>query len=61
MCELLSLFVVIGAVQISPDAMLVQIVNNDVLEQYIVPKEQYMKCKVSEKVVEIWVQPYQSN
>ena len=53
MCTLLSLFMVVGAVQISPDAMLVQIVNNDVLEQYIVPKEQYMKCKVSEKVVEI--------
>jgi len=53
MCELLSLFVVVGAVQVAPDAILVQLMNNDVVEEYIVPVEQYIKCSVVEKGVEI--------
>ena len=53
MCELLSLFVVVGAVQVAPDAVLVQIMNNDVVEEYIVPVAQYIKCGVEDKGVEI--------
>ena len=44
MCELLSLFLVVGAKEIAPGAMYVETLNAGVVEEYVVPTEQYEKC-----------------
>ena len=54
MCTLLSLFMVVGAFQVAPDAMMVQIMNNDRIEMFIVPIDQYKRCDIEEKAVKIW-------
>ena len=48
MCELLSLFLVVGATQVQPDTMHVELLNHGQIEQYLVPKKQYDKCMTSE-------------
>ena len=48
MCELLSLFLVVGAQQVQPNTMHVELLNNGQIEQYLVPKKQYDKCMSSE-------------
>jgi hypothetical protein len=53
MCTLLSLFTVVGAFQVAPDAMMVQIMNNDVVEMFIVPIDQYKRCDKQETSVKI--------
>ena len=53
MCTLLSLFMVVGAFQVAPDAMMVQIMNNDKVEMFIVPIDQYKQCDTEEKAVKI--------
>ena len=44
MCSLLFMFTVVGAVELSPGAIGVQILNDGVLEEFIVPTEQYQSC-----------------
>ena len=44
MCSLLFMFTVVGAVELSPAAMGVQILNDGVLEEFIVPIDQYQSC-----------------
>ncbi len=48
MCELLSFFLVVGARQVQPDTMHLELLNNGQIEQYLVPKKQYDKCMTSE-------------
>ena len=45
---------VVGAFQVAPDAMMVQIMNNDRVEMFIVPIDQYKRCDTEEKAVKIW-------
>ena len=45
MCELLSMFIVAGVYELSPVATGVQILNDGVVEEFVVPTEQYLKCK----------------
>ena len=44
MCQLLSMFLVIGSYQINSEAVYFEIMNNGVVEQFVVPVEQYNKC-----------------
>jgi hypothetical protein len=48
MCELLSFFLVVGAVQVQPNTMHVELLNDGQIEQYLVPKKQYDKCMTPE-------------
>ena len=48
MCSLLFMFTVVGAVELSPGAMLVQTLNDGVIEEYVVPTEQYQSCYTSQ-------------
>ena len=52
MCELLSMFLVVGAVQLSPNAIGIQILNNGEVEQFVVPTRQYQSCMVEEDDVQ---------
>ncbi len=47
MCELLTLFLVVGSYELSPGIMYVEVLNHNVVEEFIVPKEQYDKCSDS--------------
>ena len=44
MCELLTLFMVVGAYEITPRMMYVELMNDGVVEEFVVPMEQYEKC-----------------
>ena len=44
MCQLLSMFLVVGSYQINNEAVYFEIMNNGVVEQFVVPTEQYKKC-----------------
>ena len=44
MCSLLFMFTVVGAFEMSPGVMGVQILNDGVIEEYVVPTEQYQSC-----------------
>ena len=44
MCQLLTLFMVVGAYEITPRMMYVELLNDGVVEEYVVPMDQYQKC-----------------
>ena len=44
MCELLAMFVVVGAYERNNNYVYFEIKNSGVVEQFIVPVEQYKKC-----------------
>lgn len=48
MCELLAFFLVVGAQQVQPDTMHVELLNDGQIEEFLVPKRQYDKCMTSE-------------
>ena len=44
MCLILSFFMVVGAYQVNNSTTYFEILNNGVIERFVVPTEQYLKC-----------------
>ena len=44
MCSLLTLFIVVGSHEPAPGIVKLELLNDGVIEEYIVPKKQYEKC-----------------
>ena len=44
MCELLAMFMVVGAYEITPRMMYFELLNDGVVEEFVVPMKQYQQC-----------------